>query len=84
MGEPGGLIRGMEGWAESLDSIQGGGLGEKGLEYRFGSRVVMRLLTIPGSLAGTLVLEELKPFCMAWSMLAVYHESIYKRYNEGI
>ena len=84
MGEPGGLIRGMEGWAESLDSIQGGGLGERGLEYRFGSRVVMRLLMIPVSLVGILVAEELKPSCMAWCMLAVSHEYSCIRYKEGI
>jgi hypothetical protein len=82
MGELGGLIRGIEGLEGR--SFRGGGLGERGLGYRFGFRVVRRLLMILGTLVGIEVAEELKPSCMALYMLAVAHEYSYIRYTESI
>lgn len=65
MGVLRGLIRGMEGWAGRLDSVQGGGLGERGFEYWCGPRVEMRLLMIPVSLGNISAAEGLRPSCMA-------------------
>ena len=82
LGELGGLIPGMKGWVGR--SFLSGGRGERGFGCRFDSRVVRRLLMIPGDLVGILVAEELKPSFMAEYMLAVSHEYSYKRYKEGI
>jgi len=82
MGELEGLIRGMKGWVGR--SFLSGGRGERGFGYRFDSRVVRRLLMIPGNLVGISVAEELKPSCMACYMLAVSHEYSCIRYKQDI
>jgi hypothetical protein len=82
MGELGGWIRGMKGLEGRLS--RGVGLGERGEGYRFGSRVVRRLLMILGTLVGIKVAEELKPSSLASCMLAVSHEYSYIRYTESI